>query len=77
MKYLILLALIFTCNSYPILPNQTDETKKEQNKKEDFLSDDEFEAKTKEELEHRWQNDDWEKQLKDYIDNQRTSSKSF
>ena len=29
--------------------NQTDETKKEQNKKEDFLSDDEFEAKTKEE----------------------------
>ena len=29
MKYLILLALIFTCNSYPILPNQTDETKYE------------------------------------------------
>ena len=25
--------------------------------------------KTKEELEHRWENDDWQKQLKDYLEN--------
>ena len=41
------------------------------------LKEQHLDRKTKEELEHRWQNDDWEKQLKDYIDNQRTSSKSF
>ena len=27
-----------------------------------------LDRKTKEELEHRWQNDDWEKQLKEYYD---------
>ena len=45
----------------------TNPVKKEQHK----------DRKTKEELEHRWENDDWNKQLRDYIDNQRTSSKSF
>lgn len=28
--------------------------------------------KTKDELEHRWENDDWESQLKDYLE-QKTS----
>lgn len=41
-------------------------------KKEQHLN-----RKSKEELEHRWETDDWNKQLRDYIDNQRTSSKSF
>lgn len=30
--------------------------------------------KTKEELTHRWQKEDWEKQLKDYFGNRQTES---
>ena len=30
--------------------------------------------KTKEELEHRWENDDWQKQLKDYLEHDRVST---
>lgn len=30
--------------------------------------------KTKEELEHRWENDDWKKQLQDYLEHDRVST---
>lgn len=29
--------------------------------------------KTKEELEHRWENDDWQKQLKDFLNDPNTT----
>jgi len=30
--------------------------------------------KTKDELEHRWENDDWQKQLQEYLDIKRENS---
>lgn len=53
-----------TQKNYTGKKSPTNPVKKEQHK----------DRKTKEELEHRWENDDWQKQLKEYLEHDRVST---